>query len=114
MRLSKFTWFLTALIAIIYTATLIVIRIENPHHIQAESYRCWREAYIIKQSANRAFVNTSNNRAKPVALSEGQGARRLTPLLVILTMTTLLTTIQMIQKMKIWTLMTTTIMKVIR
>lgn len=73
MRLSKFTWFLTALIAIIYTATLIVIRIENPHHIQTESYRCWRETYIIKQSANRAFVNTSNNRAKPVALSEGQG-----------------------------------------
>lgn len=73
MRLSKFTWFLTALIAIIYTATLIVIRIENPYHIQAESYRRWRETYIVKQSANRAFVNTSNNRAKPVAFSEGQG-----------------------------------------
>ncbi len=39
MRLSKFTWFLTALIAIIYTATLIVIQIESPYHIQAESYR---------------------------------------------------------------------------
>ncbi len=73
MRLSKFTWFLTALIAIIYTATLIVIQIESPYHIQAESYRRWRETYIIKQSANRAFVNTSNNRAKPVTLSEGQG-----------------------------------------
>lgn len=35
MRLSKFTWFLTALIAIIYTATLIVIQIESPYHIQA-------------------------------------------------------------------------------
>lgn len=38
MRLSKFTWFLVAIVAIIYTATLIVVRIENPHRLQAESY----------------------------------------------------------------------------
>ncbi len=39
MRLSKFTWFLVAVVTIIYTATLIVIRIENPHRVQAESYQ---------------------------------------------------------------------------
>lgn len=73
MRLSKFTWFLVAVIAVIYTATFITIRIQNPHHLQAQSYQTWRETYIIKQSAKRAFVNTSNQRSKPVALSEGQG-----------------------------------------
>lgn len=73
MRLSKFTWFLVAIVAIIYTATLIVVRIENPHRLQAESYQNWRKTYIIRQSANRAFLNTSNQRQNPVALSEGQG-----------------------------------------
>lgn len=73
MRLSKFTWFLVAVITIIYTAIFIVIRVQNPHHIQATSYQQWRKTYVIKQSANRAFVNTSNQRSKPVALSEGQG-----------------------------------------
>ena len=73
MRLSKFIWFIVAIITVVYTATLVTIRIQNPHHIQAETYQSWRKAYVIKQSKNRSFVNTSNQRSHPVALSEGQG-----------------------------------------
>lgn len=73
MRLTKFTWLLVAVVTIIYTATLVIVRVENPRHIQAECYRRWRSAYVIKQSPHRAFVNTSNQRNNPVALSEGQG-----------------------------------------
>ncbi|MEE6634859.1 hypothetical protein [Limosilactobacillus pontis] len=73
MRLTKFTWLLVAVGTIIYTATLVIVRVENPRHIQAECYRRWRSAYVIKQSPHRAFVNTSNQRNNPVALSEGQG-----------------------------------------
>lgn len=73
MRLTKLTWLLVAIVTIIYTTTLIIVRVQNPRHIQAEYYQHWRSAYIIKQSSQRAFVNTSNQRNNPVALSEGQG-----------------------------------------
>lgn len=59
------------IIALIYTTILVTIRLENPKSIQKTTYIRWRQAYVINQAKGRAFVNTSNNRRKPVALSEG-------------------------------------------
>lgn len=37
MRLTKFTWLLVAVVTIIYTATLVIVRVENPRHIRVLS-----------------------------------------------------------------------------
>lgn len=73
MKHSRHLWILMGIIALIYTAILVTIRLENPKSIQKTTYIRWRQAYVINQAKGRAFVNTSNNRRKPVALSEGQG-----------------------------------------
>lgn len=73
MKFSKRMWFLVGIVTLIYIVTFVIVRIQNPRHIQLNSYQRWRSAYVIKQGKNRAFVNTSNDRQKPVALSEGQG-----------------------------------------
>lgn len=73
MKHSKFIWILMGVITVIYIATLFVVRIKNPRNIQYHTYIRWRQAYVIHQTNKRSFVNTSNNRHRPVALSEGQG-----------------------------------------
>lgn len=73
MRNSKLVWPFVGLVTIIYLATLLFVRLENPLHIQHQCYTKWESTYVVKQGKDKAFVNSSNKQKKPVALSEAQG-----------------------------------------
>lgn len=73
MKRGKYMWAFTALIIILYVAALLVIRVGSPARVQRDTYNQWRQSYVIQEDEQHAFVNTSNNKSKAVALSEGQG-----------------------------------------
>ncbi|MBB1080019.1 beta-glucanase [Limosilactobacillus sp. STM2_1] len=73
MKRPIYIWLLTILVVLLYTTTLIFIRIKNPEYIQHQAYNRWRSGYLITKNDSQAFVNTSNNKTKPIALSEAQG-----------------------------------------
>ena len=73
MHNSKLVWPFIGLVTIIYLATLLFVRLENPLHLQHQCYTRWRSAYVVKQGKDKAFVNSSNKQKQPVALSEAQG-----------------------------------------
>lgn len=73
MKRPVYIWLLTLVVTVIYIVTLVGVRRENPVHIQHQAYERWKKAYLIRKNDRETFVNTSNDRKKPVALSEGQG-----------------------------------------
>lgn len=73
MKRPVYIWLLTLVVAVIYIATLVFVRIKNPEHIQYEAYRRWQETYLVHKNSKQTYVNTSNDQKHPVALSEGQG-----------------------------------------
>ncbi|WP_270334872.1 glycosyl hydrolase family 8 [Ligilactobacillus acidipiscis] len=73
MKHLKFIWIFLGLVSLIYVGTLTSVRFKNSNNVQYKIYEAWQQGYVVKQDKNQSFVNTSNNKAKPVALSEGQG-----------------------------------------
>lgn len=73
MKYGKLIWVCAALITVMYVAALLFIRASSPNNVHYEQYAQWRKSYVMYQQKHQAFVNTSNNHAKPIALSEGQG-----------------------------------------
>lgn len=73
MRKTGLMWLVIGLIAVVYIGALFGVRLENPKLIQQKFYQQWRDTYLIKKSSQQTFVNTSNDRHNPVALSEAQG-----------------------------------------
>ncbi|MFL2019247.1 glycosyl hydrolase family 8 [Weissella hellenica] len=74
MKHLKLMWTLISLIVVAYIATFVVLHgNNNNNHVARQTYDRWQKSYVVKQNKNETFVNTSNNRHKPVALSEGQG-----------------------------------------
>lgn len=73
MKHLKLMWTLVSLIVVAYIATFVVLHGNNNNHVARQTYDRWQKSYVVKQNKNETFVNTSNNRHKPVALSEGQG-----------------------------------------
>ncbi|WP_228765693.1 glycosyl hydrolase family 8 [Bombilactobacillus apium] len=73
MKHLKFIWAFIGLIAILYIAILLFIRLKSPNNTEYKIYNSWRENYVIQKNKHESFVNTSNKKSHPVALSEGQG-----------------------------------------
>ncbi|MFT8704890.1 glycosyl hydrolase family 8 [Bifidobacterium aquikefiricola] len=70
---GKRVWIIAACIAMLYVVTMLLTRSGGSVTNQYEQYAQWRSAYVMQESDHRSFVNTSNDRKHPVALSEGQG-----------------------------------------
>lgn len=73
MKRISLMWTLAAVITIAYIATMIFVRVGSTTGMQHKLYRQWQQEYVMQESGNQAFINTSNDRSNPVALSEGQG-----------------------------------------
>ncbi|HIZ96749.1 MAG TPA: beta-glucanase [Candidatus Ligilactobacillus excrementavium] len=73
MKRLKFVWIFIGLVALIYIGTLTDVRVKNSNNVQYKIYESWKQEYVIKQDKEQNFVNTSNDKVNPVALSEGQG-----------------------------------------
>nr|WP_225209067.1 hypothetical protein [Limosilactobacillus walteri] len=73
MKRPGYIWLLTTIVAFMYITTLILVRAKNPEHIQRQAYERWRSGYLVAKNNQQTFVNTSNDKTRPVALSEAQG-----------------------------------------
>lgn len=73
MKHLKLMWTLIGLIIVIYITTFIVLHYTNANNTGRRTYERWEDNYAIKKNKHENFVNTSNDKAKPIALSEGQG-----------------------------------------
>lgn len=73
MKHVRLMWFVAALIAVVYTITFLVVRIDAVSEVQQTQYTQWKTAYIVQQESQKSFVNTSGDAKNPVALSEAQG-----------------------------------------
>jgi endo-1,4-beta-D-glucanase Y len=73
MKHAKLVWAFTAVVTVVYIAALLCIRAGSTTNIQHQHYQHWREHYVMYRNEHQAYVNTSNDRTAPVALSEGQG-----------------------------------------
>ncbi|MFT8592929.1 MAG: glycosyl hydrolase family 8 [Bifidobacterium sp.] len=70
---GKRVWIVTVLVTMLYVVTMLLVRSGSPSASQRVMYEQWRSDYIMQESDHRAYVNTSNDRKNPIALSEGQG-----------------------------------------
>lgn len=73
MKHAKIVWIVAAVVAIVYVATLFFVRVESQSNMQRRAYEGWRQNYVVSKNGHEAFVNTSNDGARQIALSEGQG-----------------------------------------
>lgn len=73
MKHVRLMWIGAVVVAIIYIVALLSVRVGSIANVQQSQYEHWKEHYVVPKTTNQSFVNTSNDRDNPVALSEGQG-----------------------------------------
>ena len=73
MKRPGYIWLLATIVAFMYITTLVLVRAKNPEHIQRQAYERWQSGYLVAKNNQQAFVNTSNNKTRPIVLSEAQG-----------------------------------------
>ncbi len=60
-----------ALVFVVYAATMLVVRLNNPIHLQKTVYQQWKQDYLVTRG-QATFVNAGTTK-HPAGLSEAQG-----------------------------------------
>ena len=64
-------WVVVALVFVVYAATMLVVRLNNPIHLQKTVYQQWKQDYLVTRG-QATFVNAGTTK-HPAGLSEAQG-----------------------------------------